>query len=128
MSFPNALNCHILNTGLLVLVTPATLWASVTLVTGQTKSMGQSDPDIIPMSLVFSRRNSNTRHNTISLQHTDPGEHSPALMIRHRPARSCSRSYYSVSPRRHGRLTSRSRGKKKEHSKSHSSKRDKSMR
>ena len=47
-------------------------------------------------------------------------------MIRHRPARSRSRSYDSVSPRRHGRLTSRSRDKKKEHSKSHSSKRDKS--
>ena len=73
-----------------------------------------------------SRRDSNTRHNTISLQHTDPGEHFPASMIRHRPARSRSRSYDSVSPRRHGRLTSRSRGKKKEHSKSHSSKRDKS--
>ena len=48
-------------------------------------------------------------------------------MIRHLPARSCSCSYDSVSRRRHGRLTSRSRGKKKEHSKSHSSKRDKSM-
>ena len=48
-------------------------------------------------------------------------------MISHRPGRSCSRSYDSVSPRRHGRLTSRLRGKKKEHSKSHSSKRDKSM-
>ena len=48
-------------------------------------------------------------------------------MIRHRPARSRSRSYDSISPRCHGRLTSRSRRKKKEHSKSHSSKRDKSM-
>ena len=48
-------------------------------------------------------------------------------MISHRPARSRSRSYDSVSPRRHSHLTSRSRGKKKkEHSKSHSSKRDKS--
>ena len=48
-------------------------------------------------------------------------------MIRHRPTRSLSRSYDSVSLRRHSRLTSRSRGKKKkEHSKSHSSKRDKS--
>ena len=66
-----------------------------------------------------SRRDSNT--------HADPGEHSPALMIRHRPARSRSRSYDSISPRRHSRLTSRSRGKKKKkHSKSHSSKRDKS--
>ena len=69
-----------------------------------------------------SRRDSNTRRNTIPLQHTDPGEHSPALLIRHRPARSRSRSYDSVSLRRHSRLTSRSRGKKKKkHSKSHSS-------
>ena len=46
-------------------------------------------------------------------------------MIRHRPARSRSCSYNSVSPRRHSCLTSRSRGKKKKkHSKSHSSKRD----
>ena len=52
-SFPNALICHILNIGLRALVTPATLWASVTLVTGQTKSMGQSEPDIILMSLVL---------------------------------------------------------------------------
>ena len=74
-----------------------------------------------------SRRDSNTRRNTIPLQHADPGEHSPASMIRHRPARNSSRSYDSVSPRRHSRLTSSSRGKKKEkHSKSHSSKRDKS--
>ena len=47
-----------------------------------------------------SRRDSNTHRNTISLRHADPGEHSPALMIRHRPARSCSRSYDSVSLRR----------------------------
>ena len=58
-----------------------------------------------------SRRDSNTSHNTISLQHADPGEHSPASMIRHRPARSRSRSYDSVSPSRHSRFTSRSRGK-----------------
>ena len=48
-----------------------------------------------------SRRDSNTRRNTIPLQHADPGEHSPASMIRHRPARSRSRSYDSVSSR-HG--------------------------
>ena len=47
------LNCHILNMCLLASVTPATLWASVTLVTGQTKSMGQSEPDIVLMSLVL---------------------------------------------------------------------------
>ena len=64
-----------------------------------------------------SRRDSNTRRNTIPLQHADPGEHSPASMIRHRPARSRSRSYDSVSPRGHSRLTSRSRGKKKSHKK-----------
>ena len=45
-------------------------------------------------------RDSNTHRNTIPLRHTDPGEHSPASMIRHRPARSRSRSYDSVSPRR----------------------------
>ena len=60
-----------------------------------------------------SRRDSNTRRNTIPLQHAEPGEHSPASMIRHRPARSRSRSYDSVSPRRHSRSTSRLRGKKK---------------
>ena len=59
-----------------------------------------------------SRRDSNTRRNTIPLQHADPGEHSPASMIRHCPARSCSRSY-DVSSRRRSRSTSRSRGKKK---------------
>ena len=59
-----------------------------------------------------SRRDSNTHRNTISLRHAGPGEHSPASMIRHRPARSRSRSYDSVSPRRHSRSTSRSRGKK----------------
>ena len=64
-----------------------------------------------------SRRDSNTRRNTIPLQHADPGEHSPASMIRHRPARSRSCSYDSVSPRGHSRLTSHSRGKKKSHKK-----------
>ena len=33
-----------------------------------------------------SRRDSNTHRNTIPLRHADPGEHSPASMIRHRPA------------------------------------------
>ena len=47
-----------------------------------------------------SLRDSNTHRNTIPLRHADPGEHSPASMIRHRPARSRSRSYDSVSPRR----------------------------
>ena len=58
-------------------------------------------------------RDSNTCRNTISLQHADPGEHFPALMIRHRPDRSRSCSYDSVSLRRHSCSTSRSRGKKK---------------
>ena len=61
-----------------------------------------------------SLRDSNTRRNSIPLQHADPGEHSPASMIRHRPARSRSRSYDSVS---RSRSTSRSRGKKKSHKK-----------
>ena len=43
---------------------------------------------------------SNTHRDTIPLRHADPGEHSPASMIRHCPARSCSRSYDSVSLRR----------------------------
>ena len=60
-----------------------------------------------------SRRDSNTRLNTIPLQHAEPGEHFPASMIRHRPARSRSRSYDSVSPRRRSHSTSRLRGKKK---------------
>ena len=60
-----------------------------------------------------SRRDSNTHRNTIPLRHADLGEHSPASMIRHRPARSRSPSYNSVSPRRHSHSPSRSRGKKK---------------
>ena len=60
-----------------------------------------------------SRRDSNTHRNTIPLRHADPGEHSPASMIRHRHARSRSRSYDYVSLRRHSRSPSRSRGKKK---------------
>ena len=60
-----------------------------------------------------SRRDSNTHCNTISFRHADPGDISQALMIRHRPARSRSRFYDSVSPRRHSRSPSRSRGKKK---------------
>ena len=59
-----------------------------------------------------SRRDSITRHS-IPLRHTDPGELSPASMIRHRCSRSRSSSYDSVSPRRRGPSSSRSRGKKK---------------
>ena len=59
------------------------------------------------------RRDSNTHRNTILLRHTDPGELFPASMFRYRHARSCSRSYDSVFPRRHCRSPSRSRGKKK---------------
>ena len=64
----------------------------------------------------FSGRDSNIRRNTIPLHHAEPGEHSLASMIS-RPARNRSRSYDSVSPRCHSRLTSRSRGKKKSHKK-----------
>ena len=60
-----------------------------------------------------SRRDSNTHRETIPLRHDDPGEHSPASMLRHRRARSRSRSYDSVSPRHHSRSPSRSNGKKK---------------
>ena len=60
-----------------------------------------------------SRRDSITHRQSISLRHTDPGELSPASMIRHRRSRSRSSSYDSVSRRRHSRFPSRSRGKKK---------------
>ena len=62
-----------------------------------------------------SRRDSSTHRVTIPLRHADPGEHSPASMLRHRRIRSRSRSYDSVSPRRHSRSPSHSRGKKKSH-------------
>ena len=60
-----------------------------------------------------SRRDRNTYCESIPLRHADPGQHSPASLLRHRCARSRSRSYDSVSPRRHSRSPSRSRGKKK---------------
>ena len=60
-----------------------------------------------------SRKDSDTHCATISLRHADPGELSPAEMLRHRHVRSRSRSYDSVSPRRHSRSPSRLRGKKK---------------
>ena len=44
-----------------------------------------------------SRRDSNTHRETIPLRHADPGEHSPASMIRHRRSRSRSRSYDCLS-------------------------------
>ena len=58
-------------------------------------------------------RDSITHCQSISLHHTDPGELSPALMISHRPSRSRSSSYDSVSPRRRSGSSSCSRGKKK---------------
>ena len=64
-----------------------------------------------------SQSDSITHRQSISLRHTDPGEFSPASMIRHRRCRSCSSSYESVSPRRHSPFPSRSRGKKKSHKK-----------
>ena len=60
-----------------------------------------------------SRRDSITHRETIPLRHADPGELSPASMIIHRCSRSLSRSYDSVSPRRHSRFPSCLRGKKK---------------
>ena len=60
-----------------------------------------------------SRKDSGTHRATISLRHADPGELSPAEMLRHRRVRSRSRSYGSVSPRHHSRSPSCSRGKKK---------------
>ena len=64
-----------------------------------------------------SRKDSIAHRQSISLRHTDPGELSPASMIRHRRSRSRSSSYDSVSSRRHSRSPSRSRGKKKSHKK-----------
>ena len=55
-----------------------------------------------------SRKDSSTHRAAISLRHADPGELSPASMLRHRRVRSCSRSYDSVSPRRHSCSPSRS--------------------
>ena len=57
-----------------------------------------------------SRRDSIAHRQSISLRHTDPGELSPASMIRHRRSRSCSSSYDSVSLRRHSRSPSLSSG------------------
>ena len=64
-----------------------------------------------------SRRDSIAHRQSISLLHTNPGELSPASMIRHRRSRSRSSSYDSVSSRRHSHFPSRSRGKKKSHKK-----------
>ena len=44
-----------------------------------------------------SRKDSGTHRATISLRHADPGELSPAEMLRHRRVRSRSRSYDSVT-------------------------------
>ena len=115
-SLPNELSCDILDIGLRASVTPATLRASVTLVTVQTMSMGQTEPDITLMSLVFYGEivthieilfssDTLTQVNSLQLQ-----------CFRHRHAGSRSRSYDS-SPRRHSRSLSRSRGKKKSHKK-----------
>ena len=60
-----------------------------------------------------SRRDSSTHRAAIPLRHADPSEHSTASFLRHRPVRSCSRSYDSVFSRHHSRSSSRSRGKKK---------------
>ena len=60
-----------------------------------------------------SRKDSGTHRAAISLRHAEPGELSPASMLRHRRVRSLSRSYESVSPRCHSHSPFRSRGKKK---------------
>ena len=60
-----------------------------------------------------SRKDSSTHRAAIPLQHADPGQHSPASLLRRRRVRSCSRSYDSVSSRHHSRSPSRSRWKKK---------------
>ena len=127
----NELICKILDFGLRASVTSSTLWAQVTLVTVQTVSiqsadlgrlglmlwsMGQIELDIVLMSLVFHGEIVSHIVN-LSHHHTDPGELAPASMIRHRRSRSRSSSYDSVSPRRHSRSPSRSRGKKKSHKK-----------
>ena len=127
-SLPNELICDILDIGLQASVTPATHWASVTLVTVQTMSIQSRGSRSVRSDAIehgsnrtrhssnvsrSSRRDSNTHPETIPLQHADPGEHSPASMIRHRRSRSRSRSYNSVTPRHHSRSPSRSRGKKK---------------
>ena len=128
----NELICKILDFGLWASVTPSTLWAPVTLVTVQTVSiqsadlgrlglmlwsMGQTELDIVFDVSRSSRKDSIAHRQSISLRHTDPGELSPASIIRHRRSRSRSSSYDSVSSRRHSRSPSRSRGKKKSHKK-----------
>ena len=64
-----------------------------------------------------SRKDSSTHRAAIPLRHADPGEHSPASLLRHRRVRSRSHSYNSLSSRSHSRFPSHSRGKKKSHKK-----------
>ena len=61
-----------------------------------------------------SRKDSGTHRATIALRHADPGELSPAEMLRHRRVRSRSHSYDSVAPRRHSRSLVRE-GRKRSH-------------
>ena len=127
MSPPNKLICKILDIGVRASVTPATHWASVTLVTVQTMSIqssdlgrlgqmlvstGQTEPVIVLMSLVL---NGEIVSNIVKLFPSDTltQVNSLASMIIHRRSRSRSRSYDSVSLRRHSRSPSSSRGKKK---------------
>ena len=53
-----------------------------------------------------SRRDSSTHRANFFLWHANQGVHSPASMLRNRRVRSHSRSYDSVSPRRHSRSPS----------------------
>ena len=116
-SLPNELSYDILDIGLWASVTPATLWASVTLVTVQTMSMGQIEPNITLMSLVLYGE---IVTHIVILFSSDTLTQVNSFQLRcfkHRHAGSRSRSYDSVSPRRHSRSPFRSRGKKKSHKK-----------
>ena len=113
-SLPNELSCDILDIGLRASVTLATLWASVTLVTVQTMSMGQTEPDITLMSLVLYGE---IVTHIVILFSSDTLTQVNSLQLRHCHAGTRSRSYDSVSSRRHSRSPSRSRGKKKSHKK-----------
>ena len=96
-SFPNALNYHILD-----ICAPGIGHTCNPLDIGHTGNRSDQEYGSVRTRhhsdvSRSSRRDSNTHRNTIPLQHADPGEHSQASMIRHRPARSRSHSYDSVS-------------------------------
>ena len=111
--------------GLRASVTPSTLWATVTLVTVQTVSiqsadlgrlglmlwsMGQTELDIVLMSLALHGEIVSHIVNLSPSVMLTQVNLSPASMIKHCRSRSRSSSYDSVSPRRHSRSPSHSRG------------------